>query len=43
MSKMLYESLRKKILPLPDDLIVYPCHGKGCDTLGNLKKTHKQL
>ena len=25
----LYESLRNKIMPLPDDLIVYPAHGAG--------------
>ena len=26
---MLYESLRKKIMPLADDVIVYPAHGAG--------------
>ncbi|RMG78815.1 MAG: MBL fold metallo-hydrolase [Bacteroidetes bacterium] len=26
---MLYDSLRNKIMPLPDDLIVYPGHGAG--------------
>lgn len=50
----LYDSLRKKILPLPDDLIVYPAHGAGSacgknmsretsDTLGNQKKTNYAL
>ncbi len=44
----LYESLRNKIIPLPNDLIVYPGHGAGSacgkkmskettDTLGNQK------
>lgn len=44
----LYDSLRNKILPLPDDIIVYPAHGAGSacgknmsketfDTLGNQK------
>ncbi|HRF76253.1 MAG TPA: MBL fold metallo-hydrolase, partial [Chitinophagales bacterium] len=47
----LYESLQNKILPLSDDLIVYPAHGAGSacgknlsketsDTLGNQKKTN---
>ena len=50
----LYESLRNKIMPLPDDLIVYPAHGAGSacgknmsketsDTLGNQKKTNYAL
>jgi glyoxylase-like metal-dependent hydrolase (beta-lactamase superfamily II)/rhodanese-related sulfurtransferase len=26
---MLYDSLRNKIMPLPDDVIVYPAHGAG--------------
>jgi len=50
----LYDSLRNKILPLPDDLIVYPAHGAGSacgknmsketsDTLGNQKKTNYAL
>ncbi|MBL7930899.1 MAG: MBL fold metallo-hydrolase [Bacteroidia bacterium] len=45
---MLYDSLRNKIMPLPDDVIVYPAHGAGSacgknmsketfDTLGNQK------
>ena len=44
-----YESLRNRILPLADDVIVYPAHGAGSacgknmmketvDTLGNQKK-----
>ncbi|WOI21787.1 MBL fold metallo-hydrolase [Nonlabens ulvanivorans] len=50
----LYDSLRNKILPLSDDLIVYPNHGAGSacgkmmskettDTLGNQKKTNYAL
>lgn len=50
----LYESLRNKIMPLPDDVIVYPGHGAGSacgknlaketwDTLGNQKKTNYAL
>ena len=51
---MLYESLYNKIIPLPDDIIVYPAHGAGSacgknmmnetvDTLGNQKKTNYAL
>ena len=51
---MLYDSLRNKIMPLDDDLIVYPGHGAGSacgknlseetvDTLGNQKKTNYAL
>ena len=50
----LYDSLRKKIMPLSDDLIVYPNHGAGSacgkmmskettDTLGNQKKYNYAL
>ncbi|MHC5308578.1 MBL fold metallo-hydrolase [Myroides sp. LJL116] len=50
----LYDSLHNKIIPLPDDLIVYPNHGAGSacgknlskqtqDTLGNQKKTNYAL
>ncbi len=50
----LFDSLRHKILPLADDLIVYPNHGAGSacgkkmskettDTLGNQKKTNYAL
>lgn len=50
----LYDSLRNKIMPLSDDLIVYPNHGAGSacgkkmskettDTLGNQKKTNYAL
>jgi hydroxyacylglutathione hydrolase len=50
----LYDSLRNKLLPLADDLIVYPAHGAGSacgknmsketsDTLGNQKKTNYAL
>ena len=51
---MLYDSLRSKIMPLPDDVIVYPAHGAGSacgknmsketfDTLGNQKKVNYAL
>ncbi len=50
----LFESLRNKIMPLADDVIVYPGHGAGSscgknlaketvDTLGNQKKTNYAL
>jgi hydroxyacylglutathione hydrolase len=50
----LYDSLRNKIMPLSDDLIVYPAHGAGSacgkkmssettDTLGNQKATNYAL
>lgn len=51
---MLYDSLRNKIIPLPDHVIVYPAHGAGSacgknmsketsDTLGNQKATNYAL
>lgn len=51
---ILYESLQRKILPLPDEMLVYPAHGAGSacgknmqketvDTLGNQKKTNYAL
>lgn len=50
----LYDSLRSKIMPLPDDVIVYPGHGAGSacgknmsrettDTLGHQKMTNYAL
>ena len=50
----LFDSLRNKIMSLPDDVIVYPAHGAGSacgknmssetwDTLGNQKKTNYAL
>ena len=50
----LYDSLRNKIIPLNDDIIVYPAHGAGSacgknlsketsDILGNQKKTNASL
>lgn len=50
----LYDSLRDKIMPLSDDIIVYPAHGAGSacgknmsketsDTLGNQKKINYAL
>jgi hydroxyacylglutathione hydrolase len=50
----LFDSLRNKIMPLSDDLIVYPNHGAGSacgknmskettDTLGNQKRTNYAL
>lgn len=54
LAKMLYTSLREKIMPLADDIIVYPGHGAGSacgknmskettDTLGNQKATNYAL
>lgn len=51
---LLYDSLYKKILPLADDIIVYPAHGAGSacgknmmketvDSLGNQKKVNYAL
>ncbi|ALI97899.1 MBL fold metallo-hydrolase [Rufibacter tibetensis] len=51
---MLYDSLRTKIMPLADEVLVYPAHGAGSacgknmskdtfDTLGNQKKTNYAL
>ncbi len=51
---MLFESLRKKIMTLPDNVIVYPAHGAGSacgknmskettDLLGNQKKVNYAL
>ncbi len=51
---LLYDSLREKIMPLGDDVIVYPAHGAGSacgknmmketvDTLGNQKKMNYAL
>lgn len=51
---LLYDSLRSKIMPLPDDIIVYPAHGAGSacgknmaketsDTLGHQKQTNYAL
>jgi glyoxylase-like metal-dependent hydrolase (beta-lactamase superfamily II)/rhodanese-related sulfurtransferase len=54
LARLLYHSLREKIMPLPDELIVYPNHGAGSacgknmskettDTLGNQKRTNYAL
>lgn len=51
---LLFDSLRNKIMPLSDDIIVYPSHGAGSacgknmskettDTLGNQKKVNYAL
>ncbi len=51
---MLFDSLHQKLMPLPDDIIIYPAHGAGSacgknmsketfDTLGNQKKTNYAL
>jgi hydroxyacylglutathione hydrolase len=51
---LLFDSLRKKIMPLPDDVIVYPAHGAGSacgknmskettDTLGHQKQVNYAL
>jgi len=38
LAAMLYDSLRKKIMILPDDVIVYPAHGAGSACGKNLSK-----
>ncbi|MCY1492596.1 putative polyketide biosynthesis zinc-dependent hydrolase BaeB [compost metagenome] len=54
LASYLFDSLRNKIMTLPDELIVYPSHGAGSacgknmskettDTLGNQKKTNYAL
>jgi glyoxylase-like metal-dependent hydrolase (beta-lactamase superfamily II)/rhodanese-related sulfurtransferase len=54
LARLLYHSLHEKILPLNDELIVYPNHGKGSacgkmmstetvDTLGHQKNTNYAL
>ena len=54
LAAMLFDSLRNKIMPLPDDITVYPAHGAGSacgknmssdtfDSLGNQKKTNYAL
>lgn len=54
LAAMLFDSLRNKIMPLADDVIVYPAHGAGSacgknmssetwDTLGNQKNTNYAL
>jgi hydroxyacylglutathione hydrolase len=54
LARHLYHSLRNKVMPLPDHIIVYPNHGQGSacgknmssettDTLGNQKKTNYAL
>jgi hydroxyacylglutathione hydrolase len=41
---MLYDSLRKKIMTLPDSVIVYPAHGAGSACGKNMsKETHDDL
>jgi len=42
----MFHTLQQKILPLPDDLLVYPGHDYGekpFDRLGNQKQTNKTL
>ncbi len=54
LAETLYDSLNNKIMPLADDIIVYPAHGAGSacgknmskettDTLGNQKKANYAL
>lgn len=51
---ILFDSLRNKVMPLPDDVVVYPAHGAGSacgknmsretsDTLGRQKQTNYTL
>src|SRR3954462_1234613 len=41
---MLYDSLQKKIAPLPDDVIVYPAHGPGRECGKNIgPSTHSTI
>ena len=54
LASMMYDSLRNKIIPLSDDIVVYPGHGAGSacgknmsdettDTLGHQKRTNYAL
>ncbi len=54
LASLLYDSLRERIMPLEDSIIVYPAHGAGSacgkkmsketfDTLGNQKQTNYAL
>jgi hydroxyacylglutathione hydrolase len=54
LAEIMYETLKEKIIPLPDDVIVYPAHGPGSScgknlgpntfsTIGNEKKTNHAL
>jgi hydroxyacylglutathione hydrolase len=54
LAETLFDSLRQKVMTLPDDVIVYPAHGAGSacgknmskettDTLGNQKKVNYAL
>ncbi len=54
LASMMFDSLRNKIIPLPDHITVYPAHGAGSacgknmsnktsDSLGNQKKTNYAL
>lgn len=54
LAETLFDSLRNKVMPLPDDVIVYPAHGAGSacgknmsketfDTLGHQKATNYAL
>ena len=54
LADIMYETLKEKIIPLPDDVIVYPAHGPGSNcgknlgpntfsTIGEEKKTNHAL
>jgi glyoxylase-like metal-dependent hydrolase (beta-lactamase superfamily II)/rhodanese-related sulfurtransferase len=54
MAGVLYDSLLQKLLPLPDDVLVYPAHGAGslcgknlskdaCSTMGRQRQTNAAL
>ncbi len=54
LASMLYDSLRSKLMPLPDDVLIYPAHGAGSacgknmmnitvDSLGNQRESNYAL
>ena len=44
LASLLYDSLQNKIIPLPDDVIVYPAHGAGSSCGKNLgPETHSTI
>ena len=43
LAELLYHSLRDKIMPLPDDVLVYPAHGAGSACGKNTTNTRKRV